>query len=55
MDQKDEVPAAPPADEPYLGTVDIILLVVLLAGAAWYLWKKISHKEVQPERTYSIQ
>lgn len=55
MDQKDEVPAAPPADEPYLGTVDIVLLVLLLAGAAWYLWKKISHKEVQPERTYSIQ
>lgn len=55
MDQKEEVPAAPPAEEPFLGTLDIILLVALLAGAVWYLWKKRTQKEVQPERTYSIQ
>ncbi|KAG4065484.1 hypothetical protein HA402_009045 [Bradysia odoriphaga] len=56
MDQKEEeVPAVPAAEEPFLGTLDIILLVVLLAGAVWYLWKKRNQKEVQPERTYSIQ
>ncbi|XP_037026127.1 NADPH--cytochrome P450 reductase isoform X1 [Bradysia coprophila] len=56
MDQKEEdVSAVPAAEEPYLGTLDIILLVVLLGGAVWYLWKKRNQKEVQPERTYSIQ
>lgn len=52
MDQKESVP---PAEEPFLGTFDIILLGLLLAGAAWYLLRRKNQKEVQPERTYSIQ
>lgn len=58
MDQKENVSPTenvPPTDEPFLGTFDIFLLFVLFAGAIWYLLRRKNQKEVQPERTYSIQ
>ena len=40
--------------EPFLGTLDIVILVVLIAGAAWYFLR--SRKKVEePIRSYSIQ
>lgn len=47
--------AAAAVEEPFLGTVDIILLVAMIAGGAWYLFKKQTQKEEKPERSYSIQ
>lgn len=41
-------------DEPFLGTLDIALLVVLIAGAAWYFMRS-RKKEEEPIRSYSIQ
>lgn len=52
MDQKEDVP---PTEEPFLGTLDIVLLILLFAGAAWWLLRRRNQREVQPERTYSIQ
>ena len=43
------------SDEPFLGTLDIVLLAALFAGGVWYLLKQKAKKEVQPERSYSIQ
>jgi len=41
-------------DEPFLGPVDIVLLLALLAGAAWWLLK--NKKKVEPaQKSYSIQ
>lgn len=47
--------AATVADEPFLGTLDIILLAALFGGGIWYLLKKRAKKDEQPERSYSIQ
>lgn len=41
-------------EEPFLGTLDIALLVVLIAGAAWYFMRS-RKKEEEPIRSYSIQ
>lgn len=54
MDPQVEANVAP-EPEPFLGTLDIILLAALFAGAVWYLLKKRAAKEEQPERSYSIQ
>lgn len=47
--------ALPPADEPFLGTLDIILLIALAAGGLYYLFNRTTKKEEKPERSYSIQ
>ncbi|XP_055598762.1 NADPH--cytochrome P450 reductase [Uranotaenia lowii] len=51
-----EVPTAEVAEEPFLGPLDIILLIALVAGAAWYLLKN-KKKEAQTSqfKSYSIQ
>uniref|UniRef100_A0A1I8NTU6 Flavodoxin-like domain-containing protein n=2 Tax=Stomoxys calcitrans TaxID=35570 RepID=A0A1I8NTU6_STOCA len=41
-------------DEPFLGTLDIALLLVLIAGATWYFMRN-RKKEEAPIRSYSIQ
>lgn len=43
------------SNEPFLGTLDIILLTVLLGGAVWWYLKKRTKEEVAPIRSYSIQ
>lgn len=47
--------AVPPADEPFLGTLDLILLAALAAGGIYYLLNRQTKKEEKPERSYSIQ
>lgn len=42
-------------DEPFLGTVDIVLLIAFAVGAAYYLYKRITKEEKPAPRTYSIQ
>lgn len=51
-----EVPPVAAAEEPFLGPLDIVLLLVLVAGAAWYLLKN-KKKEAQTSqfKSYSIQ
>lgn len=51
--QEKEIPAA--QDEPFLGTVDIILLVVLLIGAIYWLLKRNKKEEKPVTRSYAIQ
>lgn len=43
------------SDEPYLGTLDYILLAVLLAGGFWWLLKRNKKEEKPATRSYSIQ
>mgnify|MGYP004593744979 CR=1 FL=1 len=40
--------------EPFLGTLDIVILVVLIGGAAWYFLRSRKKAE-EPIRSYSIQ
>uniref|UniRef100_A0A8D8ERX0 NADPH--cytochrome P450 reductase n=1 Tax=Culex pipiens TaxID=7175 RepID=A0A8D8ERX0_CULPI len=49
-------PVAVATEEPFLGPLDIVLLLVLVAGAAWYLLKN-KKKEAQTSqfKSYSIQ
>lgn len=42
-------------DEPFLGSLDIILLVGLLIGAVYYLLSKRKREETSTVRSYSIQ
>lgn len=42
-------------DEPFLGTVDIILLVALLIGGVYWLIKRNKKEEKPPTRSYAIQ
>ncbi|XP_058833155.1 NADPH--cytochrome P450 reductase isoform X1 [Topomyia yanbarensis] len=51
-----EVPVAPAGEEPFLGPLDIVLLAILVAGAAWFLLKN-RKKDSQPSqfKSYSIQ
>lgn len=42
-------------DEPFLGTLDFILLAVLLAGGVWWLLKRNKKEEKPVTRSYSIQ
>lgn len=39
---------------PFLGTLDIALLAVLIAGSVWYYMRSRQKDEI-PVRTYSIQ
>lgn len=43
-----------PKDEPFLGTLDIALVVILIIGTAWYFMRN-RRKEEAPIRSYSIQ
>lgn len=47
--------AVPPADEPFLGTLDIILLIALAAGGLYYLFTRQTKKAEPEKRSYSIQ
>lgn len=42
-------------DEPFLGTVDIILLVALLVGGVYWLFKRNKKEEKPATRSYAIQ
>ena len=59
MSDPQEIPATEEAaaqDDPYLGTVDIILLVALAIGALYWLFFKRNKKEEKPAtRSYAIQ
>ncbi|XP_004523898.1 NADPH--cytochrome P450 reductase isoform X1 [Ceratitis capitata] len=50
----EKVENIPAGDEPFLGTLDIALLVALIAGATWYFMRS-RKKEEEPIRSYSIQ
>nr|ACL01092.1 cytochrome P450 reductase [Ochlerotatus sollicitans] len=51
-----EVPPAPVSEEPFLGPLDIILLTVLIGGAAWYFLKnKKKDTQASQFKSYSIQ
>ncbi|ETN60137.1 nadph cytochrome P450 [Anopheles darlingi] len=51
-----ELPAATMADEPFLGPLDIILLLSLVAGAAWYLLRSKKNDTTSTQfKSYSIQ
>ncbi|XP_052900723.1 NADPH--cytochrome P450 reductase isoform X1 [Anopheles moucheti] len=51
-----EMPTGNVSDEPFLGPLDIILLVTLLAGTAWYLLKgKKKENQASQFKSYSIQ
>lgn len=41
-------------EEPFLGALDIALLVILIAGGTWYFTRNRTKPEEQG-RTYSIQ
>lgn len=45
----------PGQDEPFLGTVDIILLVALLIGGVYWLFKRNRKEEKPATRSYAIQ
>ncbi|XP_054731443.1 NADPH--cytochrome P450 reductase isoform X2 [Anastrepha obliqua] len=47
----EEIPAG---DEPFLGILDIALLLALIGGATWYFMRS-RKKEEEPVRSYSIQ
>lgn len=57
MDAKTETEIPPAAsEEPFLGPLDIILLMVLVAGAAWYLLKnRKKDSQTSQFKSYSIQ
>lgn len=55
MDPQVDTLEAAVEEEPFLGTLDIILLAALLGGGLWYLFNKQTKKEEKPERSYSIQ
>lgn len=51
-----EVPPAAVTEEPFLGPLDIILLLALVAGAAWYLLKgKKKETQTSQFKSYTIQ
>lgn len=54
MPDTPEIPT-PAQDEPFLGTIDIILLIALAIGAIYYLFKRSRQEEKPAPRTYSIQ
>lgn len=54
MTETNELPVEA-SDESFLGTIDIILLAVLLVGGVYWLLKR-NRKEDKPQtRSYSIQ
>lgn len=54
MSEAPEIPAAT-QDEPLLGTVDIVLLVALLIGGIYWLFKRNAKEEKPATRSYAIQ
>lgn len=54
MTETKEIPTSS-QDEPILGTIDLILLVALLTGAMWWLFKRNRKEEKPVTRSYSIQ
>lgn len=50
-----EMPSPSAEDEPFLGTVDIILLVALLIGGVYWLIKRNKKEEKPATRSYAIQ
>lgn len=42
-------------DEPFLGTIDIILLIALLVGGVYWLIKRNKKEEKPATRSYAIQ
>lgn len=42
-------------NEPFLGTVDIILLVALVIGGVYWLFKRNRKEEKPATRSYAIQ
>lgn len=52
--QETEIPALL-AEEPLLGPLDIVLILALLAGAAWYLYKNKTKAAAPPAKSYAIQ
>uniref|UniRef100_A0A0A1XSJ7 NADPH--cytochrome P450 reductase n=2 Tax=Zeugodacus cucurbitae TaxID=28588 RepID=A0A0A1XSJ7_ZEUCU len=50
----EKIEEIPVGDEPFLGTLDIAILVALIAGATWYFMSS-RKKEEEPIRSYSIQ
>ncbi|XP_014102503.1 NADPH--cytochrome P450 reductase isoform X1 [Bactrocera oleae] len=50
----EKIEEIPVGDEPFLGTLDIAILVALIAGATWYFMRS-RKKEEEPIRSYSIQ
>lgn len=51
----EDAAATAAADEPFLGTLDILLLVGLLIGAGYYLLSRRKREETSTVRSYSIQ
>lgn len=54
MSDTQEIPTAAP-DEPFLGTVDIVLLVALIIGGIYWLFKRNAQEEKPVTRSYAIQ
>lgn len=54
MADTSEIPTAA-QDEPFLGTIDIVLLIALAIGAVYWLFKRTTKEDKPPPRTYSIQ
>lgn len=55
MTDSQEIPVPPAQEEPFLGTIDIILLVALLIGGIYYLFKRNRPEERPATRSYAIQ
>lgn len=53
MADTQELPAA--QDEPWLGTVDIILLISLLVGGIYWVFFRNKKEEKPVTRSYAIQ
>lgn len=54
MSETQEIPTSV-QDEPFLGTIDIILLVALLFGGVYWLIKRNKKEEKPATRSYAIQ
>lgn len=54
MTETQEIPAAA-QDEPFLGTIDIVLLIALLVGGLYWLFRRNRKEDVPVPRTYAIQ
>lgn len=54
MTEAQEIPSAV-QDEPFLGTIDIILLVALMIGGVYWLFKRNRKEEKPVTRSYAIQ
>lgn len=44
-----------PTEEPFLGPLDIVLLVFLLVGAVWWLLSNRKREQASQVKSYSIQ